>query len=128
MKTTKNTKTVKKIDFTPKYVIDITMCNTLEEVLATIATYKLFYDEEVSDVQMIALLDYVRNGVLEIADMVLADNEIIVKDPYVNRHRIASVKQYARQTGETAIITDKDVKIKKPGIFKRFWNWITRKK
>ena len=123
-----NKKATEKIEFTPKYVIDITTCSTIDDILITFAIYKILYFEDINSVQAEALLSYVRSTLEDVADVALNKNEIIVYDELANRMRITRTFRTVRNSGETAVISDNGITIKKPGIFKRFWNWITRKK
>lgn len=103
---TKSTKkSTKKVKFVPAYVFDITKCNTIEDTLEVMALTKMFY--ALNEFEVIALVQ----AFLDV------DREVAIEN---GLHLCVA-------HGEEYILSEKGIRLKKPNIFKRFWNWITRK-
>lgn len=101
--TKKSTKKVAK--FIPAYVIDITDCYSIEETMFAIALAKLNY----------ALNEYEIKAL--VTDMLEFTNELA----------LLNAKKFTLANGEKVVISADGIKVKKPNIFRRFWNWVTRK-
>ena len=101
--TKKSTKKVAK--FIPAYVIDITNCYSIEETIFAIAVAKLNY--ALNEYEMMALA----TDILE----------------YAHEVALLNSKTFTLTNGEKVVISADGIKVKKPNIFRRFWNWVTRK-
>lgn len=120
----KSTKKVakKEVTFEPKYIYDITCCESLEDILYVFGACNLFYGLPVSEAMNEALIAGCKQDILTLAGMMF-DGDILV------RHDSAFVEP--RIVNTVTLNKDEELKVtkkKKPNIFKRFWNWITRKK
>ena len=119
-KTNKNTS---KKAFKPAYVVDLTGVQSKEEATLRFALCK--YENKIdnfsaSDIQ--ALSDYIAA-----LSTVIAVGELI-NDDHIWIIGCGSVYVTPSVDG-TIVKTEVKLKpMKKPNIFKRFWNWITRKK
>jgi len=118
----KVTKTVKKKKFVPKFIVDFTLCDTITDVYYAMGVAKMFVDIELTETEINAILDTCKTDALYITSE-LVDSEILIKNS-----KGFFVEPKIRET--VVLKADEEVKIvkKKPNIFKRFWNWITRKK
>lgn len=113
-------KTTKKSTFIPSYTIDVTNVNTLDDVKQAIASTKLYYYLTNDDIN--AIIDMMFNALLE-------DNNALLRLPS-GECVICNVN--FNTVGNTVVLTSEGTTItvvkKKQNVFKRFWNWITRKK
>lgn len=125
MKSTKSNTSKKytKKTFKPVYTVDLTNVANEQEVALRFALSK--YNANVSDFvlaqDIYALKAYIRN-----LSLVLAINEMVKGNRiYILGHGVSYMTEPISND-----ITDfkVELKTKKPNIFKRFWNWITRKK
>lgn len=118
-KVTKKT-TKKTVIPTPDYVIDITNDLTVEDVNRSIAEAKVDYYFTSDNI----------GGIVDtILDGMFANNNLVAK--LSDGERIAANVEF-HPLGYAVMITPKGTAVnvvkKKPNVFKRFWNWITRKK
>lgn len=125
MKSTKSNTSKKytKKSFKPVYTVDLTNVTNEQEAALRFALSK--YNANVSDFvlaqDIYALKAYIRN-----LSLVLAINEMVKGNRiYILGHGVSYMTEPINSD-----ITDfkVELKTKKPNIFKRFWNWITRKK
>lgn len=122
MKSVKNntSKKTKKI-FKPLYTVDLTDISSVEEAEARIALAKYGAGTNFNNANIIALESYAKSLCMSyaISELINADRV------YVLGAGLAFATEHL-----DGHIVEMDVKIKekKPNIFKRFWNWITRKK
>lgn len=117
-----------KKTFKPVFTVDITDCETYGDVMLAIALAKAltFLSPEQYD-RFLAASD--RETIEAVLDTFFWDNNAIVweEDGFIT----LDLKKYELTDDEHAVINQTGLKIvpnKKPGIFKRFWNWITCKK
>lgn len=123
MKTIKINKKVSK----PVFKVDITWCSTEEDVLVAIADAKLDANVALTKEQFEAVIaDEVRFALHVILNTAFTWNNAIVWEN--DGFRKMNLNKYHIENDEKFEITKNGVKIKKQNIFKRFWNWITRKK
>ena len=109
-KTVKKTKTVKK----PVFIVDMTKINTPKELCAEFGLAKQEAKLPITDLELEAIVEV---AIGSTADALL---DAMANVPYT-KVNLAD--------GEKIVFDSKgNVKIKKPNIFRRFWNWITRKK
>lgn len=124
----KSTKKVAKkvVEFKPDYIYDITCCETMADILYVFGASNLIYGLPVSAAMYEALVAGCKEDILSIAGM-LFDGNILVRhgDTFVEpvRTNVFTIKD-----DEKVTIKNGKMKVKKKNIFKRFWNWITRKK
>ena len=105
----KTTKTVK-----PAFIVDMTEVNTPSELYAAFGLAKQDAKLPMTDEELTAIINITIATVLE----------TIIKE--FNK---LPCKQFEITNGEKLVFDEKgNVKVKKPNIFRRFWNWITRKK
>lgn len=105
MKTTKNTKKVKKVA-KPAFIVDITDCETATDVIVEIALAKVDAGIAITVSELEAIL-------FNEIEFAIEEYENELKDEILVLTNIAML-----QENKTP---------KKPNVFKRFWNWITRK-
>lgn len=107
--TKKTTKAVK-----PAFTVDMTEVNTPTELYAAFGLAKQDAKLPITDEELTAIIN------LTIATVMETLAKEFEKLPY---------KEYEITKGEKLIFDEKgNVKVKKPNIFRRFWNWIARKK
>lgn len=113
MKNIKNkTKNMNKA-FIPAYIVDITDAKTVEDVVFAFAMARIKRCCTMPEISVVV------NKVVDIAADVAFDNVF-------NTLKAHSVK-IDISDGSKVVLDHEGVKVKKPGIFKRFWNWLTRK-
>lgn len=123
MKTNKNvTKKTSKIKnkqaYKPEYVIDIVGIHTEYDTALEIALTKVFNNNcNLTESDMEVIVTAVKTSiVLEmLCKMFTNGNAIIIDNGCII-------------TGNAFAVTNNSSNEKKPNVFKRFWNWITRKK
>ena len=111
-KETKTKKTTKKT-VSPKFIVDLTKAETATDVYAQFALAKQEAGLPISNEEL--------NAIMLIAGVMAVDalGEVISK----------ASKEIKIENGEKLVFDSKGhFIIKKPNIFRRFWNWITRKK
>lgn len=119
-KTTKVIKKTIKKEFKPAYTVDITDAVTPEDIILAFAWAKT------SAVLNDAEIDAIVSDVME--------NTFAMMEATANSFLNVNKAVYDISNGASVIINKDGVRIeepkpaKKPNIFKRFWNWITRKK
>lgn len=101
--TKKSTK--KATTFIPMYVIDLTRCTSVEDVVKQFAINKILCTLNVAELE-------------SFVDTVI--------DLYSCAVEAKSTK-LDLTNGNKYIISSDGIELKKPNIFTRFWNWITRK-
>lgn len=112
MKTKDIKKTAKRVK-KPLYVIDITECESVEDIIYTTILTKINSDVEITDEELTTVVSILWDNVIDRmfngASILYMHNDGLIERIYNNR-----------------VIVVKNTK-KKPNVFKRFWNWITRK-
>lgn len=97
--------TKKKVEVKPVITVDITDCTTIEDLVAAMANAKIEAGVSVSRIEVETLI---QAAIDEAVEEVLSDLFDDFECP--------------------VIIEEQDIEPeKKPNVFKRFWNWITRK-
>ena len=105
----KVTKTVK-----PAFIVDLTNVETPDELYAAFGLAKQDANLPMTDDELVAIVNIAINTTLSVLQ------DTFKKLPY---------KEYNITNGEKLIFDENgNVKVKKANIFRRFWNWITRKK
>lgn len=99
---------------TPAFTVDITDCETVEDLIIKIADAKLSVGLCISEKELEAILDEQIELVVEetIEQMFDGHNALILNEDGEIEH-LDAVKV--------------EVNKKRPNVLKRFWNWITRK-
>ena len=109
-KTTKKTKKVTK----PAFIVDLTNVTTPSELYAAFGLAKQDAKLPITDDELMAIINVAVNTTIEV--LLNEFNEL--------PHNDIEIKN-----GEKLVFDEKgNFKVKKPNIFRRFWNWITRKK
>lgn len=104
----KITKTVK-----PAFIVDLTNVETPAELYAAFGLAKQDANLPMTDDELVSIVNIAINTTLTTL------KDAFDKLPYT---------EYNITNGEKLIFDEKgNVKVKKPNIFRRFWNWITRK-
>lgn len=112
-------KTTKKVTkFVPSMIYDVTMCENLEDVFYIFGATNLIYGLPLTAEMEEALIAGCKDDILALATD-LFDGDILVRH---NGHFVEP------KIVKTVTIEQEKPVTKKPNIFKRFWNWITRKK
>lgn len=108
-------KTIKTV-FIPEIVVDITDCNTPQDIYLAFADAKI--EKYLNCMEKDACdSDAVYNDCCELDDKI------------TNAANAATMALYDLLTKKKEESTEEDpTPVKKPGVLKRFWNWITRKK
>ena len=114
MKTEKKTKSVKKsTSKKPEYFVDLTDVKTPNDVYVEFALAKQKAGKPLTDAELNTIVGY------KIYKTVSAVKEAISELPY---------KEVNIEGDEKLVLDAKgNISVKKPNIFRRFWNWITRK-
>lgn len=109
-KTTKKiTKTVK-----PAFIVDLTNVETPTELYAAFGLAKQDANLPMTDDELVAIVN------IAVGTTLAALQDAFNKLPF---------QKFDITNGEKLVFDEKgNVKVKKPNIFRRFWNWITRKK
>lgn len=108
-------KTVK--EFKPAFVVDLTNAESMTDVYVAFGLAKQEAGLPISDTEFDAIIDKtVEISVRELTKM--------SKEAFSKATHIVNI------TGDEKLVFDADggFKVKKPNVFKRFWNWLTRKK
>lgn len=121
-----------KKKFKPVYTVDITKCSTEKDVLDAfcLAKMKAFFT---TDQKEHMVNDIINDSILIACDAMVSlfgdyntihfDGEDLIR-MNLKKYDIEDDEKFECDAqGVTNI-----VKVKKPNVFKRFWNWITRKK
>lgn len=114
-KTVKKTSKVVK-EFKPKFVVDLTKVKEPSDICIAFAMAKQGAGLPISDTEMRAVID----KTVELSmDCMLACSRSVFNE----------VAKTVEINGDEKLVFDSkgQFKVKKPNIFKRFWNWITRK-
>lgn len=114
MKTEKKTKSVKKsTSKKPEYFVNLTDVKTPDDVYVEFALAKQKAGKPLTDSDLETIIGY---AFYRILDRV---RKIVSEFPY----------KEVNIEGDEKIILDANgnIRIKKPNIFRRFWNWLTRK-
>lgn len=122
MKTVKNSTSKKtKKAVKPTYTIDLTDVSSIEEAEIRIALTKYEAGVELNSANIVALKNYAKSLCMTyaISEMIKADRIYVLG---------AGVVFATKRIDGPIVDIDVEVKKKKSNIFKRFWNWITRKK
>ena len=110
MKTTKTTKKTVK----PAFTVDMTGCETVDDLIIAIADAKLDAGLCISKKEFETILGAILEDTIEdvIDELFDGHNALIINED-----------------GEVEALDafKFEVKEKKPNVFKRFWNWLTRK-
>lgn len=111
MKKTETKKTKKAVK--PQFIVDLTNIENPTELYAAFGLAKQSANLPITDAELDAIL-----GVTTILAMKL------MADSMIQNSKAIEI------TGDEKLVFDVNGKytIKKPNIFRRFWNWITRKK
>lgn len=122
-------KTVKK--FKPAYIVDLTDCEDWFDVRASFIEAKYEYDKNLLTVEDWDFL-FSLNTAVELeafVDSVLSHGGTFVcsRDTDTNEHIIRYIGCSTMRAVIPVRVTE-NKPTKKPNVFKRFWNWITRKK
>ena len=112
--------------FKPVYVIDITNDTTVADTIASVVLAKASANLKISDND---LTDITMYTISNITDNVVADlfgnHNAVIKTK--NGFKQIDLCTFEMQEDDQFCITIDGPKIRKKNIFKRFWNWITRK-
>lgn len=101
-------KNTEKVAFTPAYIIDLTKAETAEETLAQITIAKL---------SSVCTTPQIKGFIIRVIDVACdVAIENLLNDCVAKEAKV-----------EVEFMTN-PLPVKKPNIFTRFWNWITRKK
>ena len=106
-------KTVK--EFKPAFVVDLTDAKSMTDVYVAFGLAKQSAGLPISDVEFDAITDkIVEISVHELAEM--------SKEAFDKATRIVNI------TGDEKLVFDAKggFTVKKPNVFKRFWNWVTK--
>ena len=108
-------KVSKKIE--PKFIVDLTNANTIDDVYLAFALAKHNAGLPINDAELTTIV----GTAVDLTIQAMTNNYICLpKD---------AGKSIEVNDGEKLIFDSKgNVSVKKPNVFKRFWNWITRKK
>lgn len=111
----KVTKTVK-----PAFIVDLTNVETPTELYAAFGLAKQDANLPMTDDELIAIVNIAVNTTFA------ALQDVFNKLPF---QEFDIIQEFDITNGEKLIFDEKgNIKVKKPNIFRRFWNWITRKK
>lgn len=113
----KTTKKVKK----SAPIIDLTMAEDDIDVFAAYGRMKVEQGLPISPIELEAIITNHIDAIL--ATMFTWNNVVMLKED--GTYVAMNLSVYKPETEEKADVEVKPAK--KPGIFKRFWNWITRK-
>lgn len=123
----KSTKKVtKKTKFVPKYIYDITNCESEMDILFAFGTVNIVYGLDVTADMHEAMMEICKQDMLYLLSM-MTDSKILMRDNGLFTE-VPNTKVYKLNTDEKAVIKNGNVVVQKKNVFKRFWNWITRKK
>lgn len=111
-KETKTKKTTKKT-VSPKFIVDLTKAECANDVFAQFAVAKQEAGLPMTENEFNAVV--LASGLMAVEALGEAINKVS--------------KEIEIKNGEKLVFDAKgNFKVKKPNIFRRFWNWITRKK
>lgn len=106
--------------------VDLTNVHTPEEVIVEFVKAKLAASDNLTKSEINIYNDSIVNETVgEMINQLFTDNNAVL---YANGklHKL-SMKEFIVENDNKLEISKDGVKVKKPNIFKRFWNWITRK-
>ena len=106
--------------------VDLTNVHTPEEVIVEFVKAKLAASDNLTKSEINIYNDTIVNETVgEMINQMFTDNNAIL---YANGklHKLY-MKEFVVENDNKLEISKDGVKVKKPNIFKRFWNWITRK-
>ena len=114
MKTEKQTKSVKKsTSKKPEYFVDLTDVKTPNDVYVEFALAKQKAGKPLTDNELETIIGYAIYRTLNTV------RKVVSELPY---------KEVNIEGDEKIILDAKgNIRVKKPNIFRRFWNWLTRK-
>lgn len=114
MKTEKKTKSVKKsTSKKPEYFVDLTDVKTPNDVYVEFALAKQKAGKPITDDELETIIGYAIYRTLNTV------RKVVSELPY---------KEINIEGDEKLVLDAKgNISVKKPNIFRRFWNWITRK-
>lgn len=112
--------------FKPVYVIDITNDTTVADTIASVVLARTSANLKISENDLtditISTISNITNNV--IADL-FGDHNAVIKTN--NGFKQIDLCMFEMKDDEQFCLTTDSAKIRKKNIFKRFWNWITRK-
>lgn len=106
--------------------VDLTNVHTPEDVIVKFVKAKLAASDNLTKSEINIYNDNIVNKTVDemINQLFTNNNAILYKDG--ERHKL-NLKEFVVENDNKLEVSKDGVKIKKPNIFKRFWNWITRK-
>lgn len=106
--------------------VDLTNVHTPEDVIVEFVKAKLAASDNLTKSEINIYNDAIVDGTIDkmINQMFTNNNAVLYKDGELHK---LDLKEFAVENGNKLEISEDGVKVKKPNIFKRFWNWITRK-
>lgn len=102
-------------------ILDLTNCEDGTDVFAAYGRIKVENSMPISDIELDAIITNHVDAIL--ATMFTWNNTVMLKED--GTYTAMNLSIYQPEMPDT---TDAPKVEKKPGAFKRFWNWITRKK
>ncbi len=106
--------------------VNLTNVHTPEDVIVEFVKAKLAASDNLTNSEINIYNDSIVNETVgEMINQLFTDNNAVL---YANGklHKL-SMKEFIVENDNKLEISKDGVKVKKPNIFKRFWNWITRK-
>lgn len=119
-------KIVKKYD----YVIDMVGCVSVNDLVVEIAFVKIQNDVKLRRSEIVTLISTIVTDAIDFtmaATNTMDKISTLMKDVVTGIQSIAETKKVETKNVEATKPTTNVEPTKKPNIFKRFWNWITRK-
>lgn len=106
--------------------VDLTGVHTPEDVIVEFVKAKLAASDNLTKSEINIYNDTIVDDTIGkmINQMFTNNNAILYKNGELHK---LDLKEFAVENGNKLEISKDGVKVKKPNIFKRFWNWITRK-
>lgn len=106
--------------------VNLTNVHTPEEVIVEFVKAKLAASDNLTKSEINIYNDTIVNETVDelINQMFTDNNAILYADGKLHK---LSMKEFIVENDNKLEISKDGVKVKKPNIFKRFWNWITRK-
>lgn len=122
-KTTKTVKTVK-----PVFTVDITECETINDLILAFAEAKMSAGVAINETELLAIIENeINNAVCDCVEEMFGSHNALYMHEDGTLEAI-DLKEYRVGKDENLNFKNGVIEVKKPNIFKRFWNWITRKK
>ena len=120
-------KKINKTKIKPAYTVNLTNIGSARDVYAQFGAAKLKAGLPVTNVEMSCMFEILTDATIAAVIDVLFNmtNGLVLEDGKLTK---VQLKSYEIGDDEMIVVKDGNVKIKKKNIFKRFWNWITRKK